>query len=248
MNNILEIGQFDLPFKALITVALINVVVFFGLRLIKKYLFFVIKSENWRLRISKTWSRIALVVWTVIWLVSIIYLLKMNFLVTVVLLGLIILLGWKFWGDVIAGITIKIEDRVSIGDFLSKSPYEGLVNNLGVRGIQLRMNNGENAFIPYRHLTDFKVRKTDGDVKSELHTVEVSFKPEIAIDKAMRKLQNEVLQVPYTLLTQPVKIEIVESTDMSTILRTVIPTQSSEYGKFAEKALLIALKKQGLLV
>ena len=159
-----------------------------------------------------------------------------------------LIIGGKYWRDVIAGLTVKFEDRITEGDFLTKEGYEGVVQELGIRGILLRMKNGENAFIPYRNLTDFKVRKLDRGIKNELNTVIVKFVPKIPMDTAMDQLRVEILQIPYTILTQPVQIEVVEVDETGTTLRAVLHTQTHDAGKLAEKALLLSLDAQDKLV
>ena len=248
MNNYFDIELIDLPFKALLFVAFLNGVVFFGLRVIKRYLFVLIKSEKWNDIIKRTWGRITLIIWLTIWILSLIFLLNKSFMVTVVMLSLVLIMGGKYWRDVIAGLTVKFEDRITEGDFLTKEDYEGVVQELGIRGILLRMKNGENAFIPYRNLTDFKVRKLDRGVKNELNTVIVKFNPKIPMDTAMDQLRVEILQIPYTILTQPVQIEVVEVDETGTTLRAVLHTQTHNAGKLTEKALLLTLSEQGKIV
>jgi small-conductance mechanosensitive channel len=238
----------DLPFKALLLITAINLLILFGLRITKRYLFVFIKSEKWNAKVKRAWPKIHLIIWLMAWVLSIIYLLNQSFLVTGVMLALVILLGGKYWRDVVSGITLKLEDRVSVGDFLTKQDYEGVVEELGIRGMLLRIKNGENAFIPYRDLTNFRVRKLDRGVKNELNTVVVKFLPALAMDIAIEKLRNEILLIPYTILTQPVQIEVEKVSDSGTTLRAVLHTQSHDTGKLAEKALLLSLHQQNLIV
>ena len=238
----------DLPFKAILFVAFLNVLLFFILKLVKRYLFVFIKSEEWGDRITQTWGKITLVLWGVLWVLSIIFLLNKSFWTTVVLLALFVIIGGRYWRDIIAGLTIKFEDRISEGDYLTKDEYEGVIQNIGFRGIMLHMKNGENAFIPFRNITEFKVRKLDREVKNELNTVLVKFKPEISMDAAIDKLRIEMLQIPYTILTQSIQIEVIDVEESGTTVRAVLHTQSSDSGKLAEKALLSTLRSQKLLV
>lgn len=225
-----------------------NALVFFVLRVIKRYLFVFIKTEKWNEIIKRTWGRISLIIWLITWVLSLIFLLNRSFSVTVAMLVLVLIIGGKYWRDIIAGITIKFENRITVGDFLSQIDYEGVIEELGIRGILLRMKNGENAFIPYRILTDFKVRKLDRGAKNELNTVIVKFIPSIPMETAMNQLRVEILQIPYTILTQPVQIEVVEADESGTTFRAVLHTQSPDAGKLAEKALLQSLESQNIMV
>lgn len=238
----------DLPFRALFLIGLLNATVYFILRVIRRYLFVVIKSEKWITKITSIWGKISLITWVLVWLLSLVFLLNKSFLITVVMLALFMVIGGRYWRDILAGLTVKFEDRISKGDYLTKDEYEGVVQQMGVRGILIRMKNGENAFIPYRNLTDFRVRKLDRGVKNELNTVMVQFKPDISMDLAMEKLRIEILQIPYTLLTQSVQIEVVEVNEAGTTIRAVLHTQSQDFGKLAEKALLETLQNQKLIV
>lgn len=248
MNSLDYIEQLNLPIGALIGVALINTLLFLVLKLIRKYLFVLIKSDLIIERVTSIWERITVVIWITMIVFSIIYLLNQSFVITTVILALMLLLGGKYWLDVATGIILRIENRVAVGDYLSNDQYKGLVQNIGVRGLQLRLNTGEDAFVTYRQLSDFVVRKMDNDHHNEINTITVTIKPEYTVDIAVQKLRTEILLIPYTILTKPVQIEVIDTDESGTQLRAVLFTQTNDSGKLAEKALIHNLGNQELLV
>lgn len=247
MNEPLNIGGVDLPVIAIFLVLLGNLLVYLVLKLVKRYLFVLIPTDFLNQYITKAWSRIELVIWVLVMVLSMVYLLNQSYLVTLVILAVILTLGSRYWKDAIAGITLKFENRIAIGDYLSSDAYSGVVEYLGFRGTQIRMDNGEHAFILYRSLHDFKVRKLARELTSEMSSVLVKFKAEIPVEIAVQKLKEEVLNIPYTMLTYPVQVEVVEVDDLGTTLRAIIHTQSSQSGKLAEKSLGITLTRLKLL-
>ena len=248
MTDIEKIQISALPIESILVVGFVSLLTYLLIRLVKRYLFFVVKSEYWVHKIEDSWARIELIIWFVIGFILLIFMLNESFLITLVLLAVIFLIGGRYWRDILNGIIIKFENRIAKGDFLSNDQYSGVIVDLGYRGLQVRMDKGEMGYIPYRSLSDYKVRKLERDLKSELCTISVKFKSEISVDAAIQKLKVEILQIPYTMLTKPVKIEVVDVDEASISLRAIVHTQNSESGKLVEVALLQALKKQDYLI
>jgi small conductance mechanosensitive channel len=231
-----------LPIQALISVALVVLTTFLLLKLIRRYLFVLVKSETWNQRVHNAWPRIEISIWLFVILVLLIFMLNKSFLVSLVVLGIVFIIGGRYWRDIVNGIIIKFENRIDEGDFLSNKEFSGVILNLGLRSLQIRLDGGDIAFISYRSLSDFKVRKLEGDLKNEMSSVTVKFKPEIPVESAIKKLKVEAMQIPYTMLTHPVMVEVIELNETGTLLRVLIHTQNSESGKLVELALNKALK------
>lgn len=236
-----------LPLQALLIVGLILLCTFFALKLIKRYLFMVVKSELWHQRIEFSWPKIEMGIWIIVSFLLLVFMLNKSFLVTLILLVVIFVVGGRYWRDVVNGIIVKFENRIAQGDFLSSNEYSGVIIELGVRGIQVRLAGGDIAFISYRNLSDFQVRKLERDLKSELCSVTVKFKPEITVESAIRILRKEAMLIPYTLLTKQAKVEVVQLDESGALLRVLLHTQSAESAKLVEMALISELKKNEYL-
>jgi len=247
MIEINDISIAALPLQALLLVGFVLLVTFLMLKVVKRYLFVVVKSELWHQRIEDSWVRISLAIWLSISFMLLIFMLNKSFLITVVVLGVAFVVGGRYWRDVINGIIVKFENRLANGDFLSNDDYSGVIVELGVRGLQIRLTGGDVAFISYRNLSDFKVRKLERDLKSELCSITVKFKPEITVESAIKTLRRAAMIIPYTLLTQAAKVEVVELTETGVSLRVLIHTHSAESAKLVELALKSTLKEQNLI-
>lgn len=223
-----------LPAQTLVSVSIVIAVVYLLLKLVKRYLFVVVKREDWNRRIEAAWPRIDTSIWIGTGFLLLIYMLNNSFLITLVMLAVVLVIGGKYWRDIINGVIIKFEHKIADGDFFTNAQYKGVITQLGARGLQIRMDGGEVAFVPYRSLNEYKIRKIDGALKSELNSVLLSVKPSIPIDAAMAKIKRMVLEIPYTNLTQAVKIEVVELTKESSILRVLVHTPNFETGKLLE--------------
>jgi small-conductance mechanosensitive channel len=234
----LDIINFSvLPVELLLGVALVLGFTYVLLKLVKRYLFVVVKSEHWNERIVNSWARIEISVWLTAGALMLIYLLNNSFLVTIVLIVVALVVGGKYWRDLINGVFVKFENKITVGDFISSETYKGIVIVLGNRGLQIRMDGGDMAFVPYRNLSDYKIRKMDQSMLSEMSSIILKIKPEVAVDSAVMKLKRTVLQIPYTMLTQPVKVEVVELDETGSTLRVLVHSQTAESGKLLEMEL-----------
>lgn len=236
-----------LTVKLLLSVVVFNGVVFLAWRLVKRYLFVFITSDLWKERIHNAWSKIEIVLGMLMVVGSVLFLLNQSVVVTSVLLLFILVIGFRYWVDAFSGWVIKFESRINEGDFISSQEYKGTVLKMGIRGVQLRLKNGELAFVPYRKVTDFKVRKLDKEQKNEMHTFQLSLRNQMPVDRAVKQVEKEVLEIPYTVLSRPVKVEVEQMTDDVLKLRVVMFTRSTEGGKLAERAIMISLQNQQLL-
>lgn len=237
-----------LTLRLLLSVVIINVVAVFAWRLIKRYLFVLITSDLWRERIQDAWSKIEIILSLIMLIGSVLFLLNQSVIITSILLVFVLVLGGRYWVDAFSGWIIKFENRISEGDFISSEAYKGTVLKLGFRGLQLRLKTGDLAFVPYRKVIDFSVRKLDKEQKNEMNTFQIELTTKIPVDKAVKQVEKEVLQIPYTVLSRPVNVEVVQLLDEVLKLRVVMYTRSTEGGKLAERALFLALKNQQLLV
>lgn len=237
-----------LTVKLLLSVIVVNAIAIWLWRLVKRYLFVFITSEIWKERIYHAWNKIEIILSIILLVGSVLFLLNQSVIITSVLLIFILVLGGRYWIDAFSGWILKFENRIAEGDFISSEAYKGTVLNLGFRGVQLRLKDGELAFVPYRKVVDFSVRKLDKEQKNEMNTFQLQLAANIPVDKAVKLVEKEVLQIPYTILSRPVMVEVVQLLDEVLKIRVVMYTRSTEGGKLAERALNMSLKKKALLV
>jgi small-conductance mechanosensitive channel len=206
-----------------------------------------VKSERWNEIIDKSWPRIEIGIWIATTGFILIYLLNHSFLVTLVILIIGLVIGGKYWRDLINGVFIKFENKIAEGDYLANSDFKGVVNQMGNRGLQIRIDGGELAFIPYRNLGGYKIRKVDRSFNSEMSSIVVKINPSFPVDAAVSKLKKAVLQIPYTMLTRPVKVEVIELNETGSTLRVLVHAQTLESGKLLEMELKQVLKQLEML-
>ncbi|MFT4753214.1 MAG: small-conductance mechanosensitive channel [Salibacteraceae bacterium] len=242
MRELDSISFTVLPIQILVAVAVCLGLTYILLKLVKRYLFVVVKSESWNQKIEDSWHRIQIGVWLFVSVFLLIYLLNNSFLITVVMLLIALIVGGKYWRDLINGILIAFEHKITEGDYISSDKYSGVVSQLGSRGIQIRLDAGDVAFVPYRSLNDYKIRKLDRSFKSAMSSIVVKVRPQEPIDSAISKLKKAVLQIPYTMLTQPIKVEVVELNETGSTLRVLVHSQTLESGKLLEMELNQELK------
>ena len=114
---------------------------------------------------------------------------------------------------------------------------------MGNRGLQVKIDGGELAFIPYRNLGGYKIRKVDRSFNSEMISILVKVNSNFPVDSAVKKLKKAVVQIPYTMLTQSVKVEVVELDETGSTLRVLVHAQNIESGKLLEMELNQVMKQ-----
>jgi len=69
---------------------------------------------------------------------------------TIASVTIVLILGWIFWRDLIAGLIFKIDNKVSIGDTIECCEHTGKVNFIGNRNIILESSNKEQVILYHR--------------------------------------------------------------------------------------------------
>ncbi len=247
MDKVVDIALHRFSVLTFLVVVAAGVAIYVLLYLLSRYTFVFVRSEQWQDRMKQQWAKVELVVWVLYALGAIIVMLNRSMTVTLIILTLVVLLGWRYWRDVVAGLTLRLENRIIKGDYLIGSDYSGVVERVGTRGITLKTDSGEIAFIPFRKLDEFKIRKMELEGKGEMTSLSLILKPGIHADKAVSEVRKSILVVPYILLTMPPHIEVTGIGSGGVEVRAVLYTKNRDDAKIAEMALKEVLRQRKLL-
>ncbi|MBE6146744.1 MAG: mechanosensitive ion channel [Firmicutes bacterium] len=133
-----------------------------------------------------------------------------------------------FAKDIIAGISILLENQYAIGDIVSIGNFKGEIIFLGLRITKIKNEEGQVKIISNRNITEL----INYSISNSLAVIDISISTEQDIEKVENVLNNLAEQLSETLPSLKGKVEIlgIEKLDASSIVyRLTAPTTTMEH-------------------
>lgn len=133
-----------------------------------------------------------------------------------------------FVKDLIAGITIIMEDQYEIGDLIEVNGFTGEVVSIGLRTTRIKNFNGKTLIIANHNITEI----VNYNLAKNLATIEVSVAYEEDLDKVEKVINklSKLLKEKYTRIKNDIEILGVNDLDTSSIVYIIgIETSATDY-------------------
>ncbi len=124
--------------------------------------------------------------------------------------SLVLIVGWYFLRDFIAGIILKTEISFETNQQIRTPQEEGTLKKLGYRSIEIESSNGELVKIPYSQLATNSIHLQNIDETMQGHETIVSISSKVPIQEAKDNLSREILLLPWASITHQPAIKLVE--------------------------------------
>lgn len=225
----MEMLLFKLSEFALLKVALGAGALFLGLRLLKKALILILRSEYLRTAFQRNFPAIELLFWFgfLLWGAGVVFQDSFyNFFAVAVISAAFA--AWLFWiagRDWVAGIILRMQDALEVDEILQIGDLGGVVRRLGYLSIDIEADNGDLIKVPYRSITGQIYRNRKKRSRSEMQQMQIEIPAALAAD-ASQTLRQLILNSPWvSVLNEPIikKIESKEQGDVFEIRAFVYP-------------------------
>jgi len=124
--------------------------------------------------------------------------------------SLVLIVGWYFLRDFIAGIILKTEIPFENNQHIRTSQEEGTLKKLGYRSIEIESSNGELVKIPFSQLATNSIHLQNIDETMQGHETIVNISSKVPIQEAKDHLTREILLLPWASITHQPIIKIIE--------------------------------------
>lgn len=231
-----EFGVIEI--KTMIFLLLIFALLFSFFFIFRKYFIPYLGSRKSVKKAKKTQFRIEVIVWTIFGLFSVYQLLADSLYITLVLLVLIALVAKNFWMDLFAGIAFKLENKFEVNDPVRFEDYDGSLEKISLRNIQIKTDQQEVVVVPFRKISAsiFIKRQAKGKLHSGKITLQIGDRKS---ENIIQKLDDWVYQCPWAVMNESIHAKL--QNDQS-ITFTVYATDSDSLQKI-ENYLKKRLKK-----
>lgn len=150
---------------------------------------------------------------------------------------IVVLFGWYFLRDFISGIILKSENAFEPGQQIQTAKVSGTIKNLGYRTMGIVTVEGEHVKIPFSLLTGQNIGKPADTGNWVEKVIRLKISSDYQPENIQSKLKNRILEMPWTVSGEHIKIEI--TLDESGKYNTEIDIRSlnSEMAMKTEEAL-----------
>lgn len=194
--NASEFGYIEV--KTIVSLLLIFAVLFLFFFALRKY---VIPYLSLRKSIKKgkiLQFRIEVIVWGIFSLFALYQLLLDSLYITLIILLLIAISFMSFWMDFFAGIAFKLEHKFELNDPVRFENFEGVLDKVSTRNIQIKTDQQELVMIPFRKLSNAVFVKRQA--KGKLHSAKIDLKlGEQQAEDVMKELSGWIYECPWAI-------------------------------------------------
>ncbi|HOP04513.1 MAG TPA: mechanosensitive ion channel [Tenuifilaceae bacterium] len=158
--------------------------------------------------------------------------------ILIVVLGLLILIaGWYFIRDFIAGIILKTEIPFEKNQLIRTPKAEGILKKLGYRSIELESQNGERIKIPYSQLASNSIHLQNIDEGMQGHETTIQVSSSAPIQEVKDKITKEIMLLPWSSIVHMPTIKVVEQTQTHNTYSVHFHTLSERHAAFISQHL-----------
>lgn len=174
---------------------------------------YVIPYLNSRKAVQKTKFRLfklEVLAWAVFTLFALYNLLAESLWISGFIILAVGLIGFNYWRDLFMGIVFRLENNFKKGDPVQYMDHKGLIYKIDKRNIQLKTEDEELIFIPYRGISkDLLIkRQAKGKLKTAKLVINLN---DLTFDEIVPKIQNLVFECPWAIMLEKPLVQLLEN-------------------------------------
>lgn len=206
--------------ETIFVLTLIGVVLLLLFYILRKFVIPALPSRKAVKKGTTNIYRLEVLLWVLFAGFSVYRLISDNFTLGASLVVVVALAGFNFWRDLLAGIIIKLENNVQIGDPVRFKEYAGVISSMDRRSIQLKTDNDEIVFIAYRHLDkDIIVKR---QAKGKLISSKIKFNLSGHNQEEMvKRLEVWVYECPWTITGDEIPVQMIDGENVAITIYAV---------------------------
>lgn len=197
----------NIPISLLILLFIQAVCIFLTFSLIQHIVVKVIRKEwlhDWVAFHNPLFRNIAWVLFTI----NAVYrLAEVNPVVSLVVVGVILALGWQSIRDFVQGTIFRFQRGNLKGQRLKVKSYDGIVNKMENTKIELITDNEEVLQIPYNKIISAVTTKPTATKHLIKGQIIVNLDKNSPIEVAESKLKTQLMNIPWVVTSKGIKIE-----------------------------------------
>ena len=193
----------SMPVKEVLLLILIGSLLHLSIYLITTYIVPVLKKK--RHPIGLFWNRAQIILWAIFALFAFSLLFRENMFLTLAVSAIVLALGWNYWLNFFAGVTIKFTNQFKVDDHVSTEFAVGKIQAIKMAFTEIQNNHGELIVVPNNLLKNAVLKHVNQKNKLRTSTFTCSGEHSYA------KVYNYAINCPFLSGNQ--KIDVTKTQD-----------------------------------
>lgn len=126
---------------------------------------------------------------------------------------LVILIGWYFLRDFMAGFILRSENRFEPGIRIKSVDSEGIISRVGYRSLELTTDEGEVIKLPYRLMAGERLIRPAEPGRFSVQPIHLEFSSRLQPDEVRQQINKRILEMPWVLSAHAPVIKLSVSAD-----------------------------------
>lgn len=211
----------DVPVQSLLVLMLIGGIFALSFYVIRNYIIPLLRNNKGV--VKKYWQKTEIITWLVFASVLLIVVLRVNFFLSTIILGVLLILGWSYWRNILAGIIIKLTDQFIVDEVISADFGEGKIKSILISMTEISNSKGELISIPNHVLRSSVVKHLHKKSSLKTNTFTISLKE----GSSLEGIKEMVINCPFIAVSQDVLVERLSENEC-TIKATLIDASFEE--------------------
>lgn len=208
------------PFYKVFWLLLVGVALAFALWIIRRYILAIAQNRRHQ-QIIKRWEfRVLTFVWTGYASWALYHLIKVNFMITLVIIGILIVAGWRSWMEFYSGMLLRLERRIKVGDTIHTAHGAGKVLHYHFQSLAILTDEGEIIHVPFSKVTGEVIAQRTDQSQLMAQSFSVKWKSE-NVQQAKDKLWILVFSCPWTAALHPIQVTHTDSDNFRITAKTI---------------------------
>lgn len=150
------------------------------------------------------------IAWVLFTINAVYRLTEVNPIVSLVVIGIILALGWQSIRDFIQGTIFRFQKGNLIGQRLKVKSYDGIVSKMENTKIELITDNDEIIQIPYSKIISAVTSRPTATKHLIKGQIVINLSQDSTIEAAASKLKTQLLNMPWVITSKGIKVEKIE--------------------------------------
>ncbi|MFP4555737.1 MAG: mechanosensitive ion channel domain-containing protein [Bacteroidales bacterium] len=155
-----------------------------------------------------------------------------HLLISVAVGCLVLIVGWYFLRDFIAGIILKAEISFENNQHIRTPQADGILRKLGYRSIEIESSNGELVKIPFSQLATNSIHLQNVDETMQGHETTFSVSSKIPIQNVKDNVSYEVMLLPWASITHQPSIKVIDQGEEMNTYKVHFHALSDRHAEF----------------
>ncbi len=115
--------------------------------------------------------------------------------------------------DYIAGVIIKLDSSIVLGDTITSSNFTGVISNFNYRTLELELQNKSLIKIPYSKILNNKLIKEKRSNTISGYSFNLTTSKEKSVETLIKSIKKTAVLLPWVSIKQQVEINTISETD-----------------------------------